>query len=92
MRGVRAVVVLAAALVCAPCPSVAEQELDLQGMSVFGNRELPKVLYIVPWQKADLGDMGGPPVGSLLDEVLEPLDRDVFRRQLDYYEALHAGE
>jgi hypothetical protein len=46
------------------------------------------VLYIVPWKRSDLGDMVGRPVNSLLDEVLQPLDRDVFNRQNRYYDAL----
>lgn len=45
-------------------------------------------MYIVPWKKADMGDLMGRPVNSLLDEVLMPVDRDVFRRHLDYYEEL----
>ena len=53
-----------------------------------GNRELPKVLYIVPWKRSDLGDLTGRPVNSLLDEMLQPVDRDVFRRENRYYEAL----
>lgn len=56
--------------------------------TVTGNRELPKVMYIVPWKKSDIGDMSGKPVNSLLDEVLAPIDRDVFRRQILYYHAL----
>jgi hypothetical protein len=42
----------------------------------------------VPWRNAELGDLVGRPVNSLLDEVLEPVDRDVFRRQNRYFEAL----
>jgi hypothetical protein len=61
---------------------------------VTGNSELPKVLYIVPWKRSDLGDMVGRPVNSLLDEVLQPVDRDVFKRENRYYDALkpQAGE
>jgi len=66
----------------------AKDRLDLDSMQITGNRELPKVLYIVPWRSAELGDLVGRPVNSLLDEVLEPVDRDVFRRQNRYYEAL----
>jgi hypothetical protein len=50
------------------------------------------VLYIVPWRGAELGDLVGRPVNSLLDEVLEPVDRDVFRRQNRYFEALQPNE
>ena len=50
------------------------------------------MLYIVPWRSAELGDLVGRPVNSLLDEVLEPVDRDVFRRQNRYFEALQPNE
>jgi hypothetical protein len=66
----------------------ARDRLDLESTQITGNRELPKVLYIVPWRSAELGDLVGRPVNSLLDEVLEPVDRDVFRRQNRYFEAL----
>ena len=66
----------------------AKDRLDLEASQITGNRELPKVLYIVPWRSAELGDLVGRPVNSLLDEVLEPIDRDVFRRQNRYFEAL----
>jgi hypothetical protein len=67
----------------------AQDRLELDTTQITGNRELPKVLYIVPWKRADLGDLTGRPVNSLLDEVLAPVDRDVFRRQNRYYDALH---
>ena len=62
--------------------------LQLDTTAITGNRELPKVLYIVPWKRSDLGDLVGRPVNSLLDEVLTPVDRDVFKRQNRYYDAL----
>ena len=65
--------------------------LDLDTTVVTGNRELPKVLYIVPWKKADLGDLPAQPFNTLLDEVLTPVDRDVFRREVTYYEAVSGG-
>lgn len=66
----------------------AHDTLELDTTDITGNRELPKVLYIVPWKRSDLGDLVGKPVNSLLDEVLTPVDRDVFRRQNRYYDAL----
>jgi hypothetical protein len=84
----------AAAATNKPAPVVssrtggAKDRLDLDSTQITGNRELPKVLYIVPWRSAELGDLVGRPVNSLLDEVLEPVDRDVFRRQNRYFEAL----
>ena len=62
--------------------------LELDPTDITGNRELPKVLYIVPWKRSDLGDLLGKPVNSLVDEVLQPLDRDVFQRENRYYDAL----
>ena len=66
--------------------------LDLDTTSVTGNQELPKVLYIVPWKQAGIGDLIGKPVNTLLDEVLAPLDRDVFRRQVRYFDQLYAAD
>jgi hypothetical protein len=65
-----------------------QDRLELDTTQITGNRELPKVLYIVPWKRADLGDLVGKPVNSLLDEVLAPVDRDVFKRENRYYRAL----
>jgi hypothetical protein len=66
----------------------AQDRLELDTTQITGNRELPKVLYIVPWKRSDLGDLVGKPVNSLLDEVLQPVDRDVFKRENRYYDAL----
>jgi len=66
----------------------AHDSLELDTTQITGNRELPKVLYIVPWKRSDLGDLVGNPVNILLDEVLTPVDRDVFKRQNRYYDAL----
>lgn len=57
---------------------------DIDRTAIVGNRELPKVLHIVPWKKPMPGELSGRPVSSVLDEALAPLDRDVFRRQIDY--------
>ena len=62
--------------------------VELETTEITGNRELPKVLYIVPWKRSDLGDLVGKPANSLLDEVLQPIDRDVFLRENRYYDAV----
>ena len=74
-----------AAPAAAPRRRAQNDRLDLDTTIVTGNRELPKVLYIVPWKKADLGDLPAQPFNTLLDEVLTPVDRDVFRREVTYY-------
>lgn len=76
-------------LIGASMPVFAQEELELEGMAVIGNRELPKALYIVPWKQPELGDIVGRPVQSLLDAELEPVDRDVLQRELEYFGAVH---
>jgi hypothetical protein len=66
--------------------------LELGRTEITGNQELPKVLYIVPWKKSDPGELMGRPVNTLLDEVLAPLDRDEFIRQVDYYDDLYGED
>jgi len=66
----------------------AMDSLDLDSTVITGNQELPKVLYIVPWKKAELGQLPGRPVNSLVNEILEPVDRDEFRRRIAYYDTL----
>jgi len=66
----------------------AIDRLQLDPTAITGNRELPKVMSIVPWKAAE--PPGGPdrPMGSLVEEVLSPLDRDEFRREITYYRDL----
>lgn len=66
----------------------AEDRADLEGTQIIGSRELPKVLYIVPWKSPAGGELVKMPVDSLLDEALAPVDRDVFRRQVRYHQGL----
>jgi hypothetical protein len=64
--------------------------LDLGTATVTGSQEQPKVMYIVPWKKSDIGDLAGKPMNSLVDEILAPVDRDVFKREVVYYQAVQA--
>jgi hypothetical protein len=63
--------------------------LELGTATVTGDREQPKVMYIVPWKRSDIGDLAGKPMNSLVDEILSPVDRDVFKREVIYYQAVH---
>jgi hypothetical protein len=67
---------------------MAEVTLELEKTEITGARELPKVLYIVPWKKT-APDSRPLPMKSLMDEVLSPIDIDVFRRQVRYHEFTH---
>jgi hypothetical protein len=65
--------------------ALAQDRADIDRTQIIGNRELPKVLMIVPWKKPLPGDLAGRPLVSVLDEALAPVDRDVFRRQVSYH-------
>lgn len=61
----------------------------LSGMSILGNEEAPKSLVIIPWKSSEIGsDLG---LDDSLDERPEPVDREVFLRELAFYE-IRAGE
>lgn len=63
----------------------AETKLELDATEITGARELPKVLYIVPWKKTE-PDSRPLPMRSLIDDILSPIDIDVFRRQVRYHD------
>jgi hypothetical protein len=80
----------AAAPAAAPKGPASTDRLELGTATVTGDREQPKVMYIVPWKKSDIGDLAGKPMNSLVDEILAPVDRDVFKREVVYYKAVQA--
>jgi hypothetical protein len=56
----------------------------LSGISIIGNKDAPKSLYIVPWRSSEIGietDLNS----SLLNEGMHPVDKDVFIRELNFY-------
>jgi hypothetical protein len=76
-------------LVYATSTAQAEETLDLDGMSIIGNRELPKALFIVPWKDPGAALAPDRPVNSLINNTLQPVDPDVFRRKLQYFDTVH---
>ena len=64
-------------------PSGETDTKELSGMSIVGNDEAPKSLYIVPWKSSELGQETG--LNMMLDERDVPVDREEFMRQLEYY-------
>ena len=62
----------------------AEDRLELDKANIQGAAELPKVLYIVPWKQAEIGEKPVK-VNRIVDEVLAPVDRDVLQRQIRFY-------
>ena len=70
----------------------AADRIELDETAIQGSRELPKILYIVPWKSARLGSLQGGAGSSSFDTSLEALDRDVFRRQVEYYGMLYGAK
>lgn len=66
----------------------AADRLDMEGTAIIGNQELPKVLYIVPWKPSELPGLSEPPLESMIDEALVPVERPEFQRHVIYYESL----
>ncbi len=79
-----ALLMISAGLLLGSLNTQAQDRANIDPTTIVGNRELPKVLYIVPWKKPVPGDLAGRPLLSVVDEALAPIDRDVFRRQLQY--------
>ena len=56
----------------------------ISGMSIVGNDEAPKALYIVPWKSSEIGMETS--LNMMLTESALPVDREVFMRQLEFFE------
>jgi hypothetical protein len=65
-------------------PTPPGGDVKMSGMSILGNEDSPKSLVLVPWKSSQLGDM--PSVSRLLDSSKQPVDKEVFLRELSYYE------
>jgi hypothetical protein len=70
----------------APSPNGVK---TLSGMSILGNEEAPKSLVIVPWKSSKIGD--GLGVGNAMDDSAGPVDKEVFMREVRYYELRSGG-
>jgi hypothetical protein len=79
------VLLFSAVMATAEDVSVDEQSeaKELSGMSIVGNDEAPKSLYIVPWKSSEIG--AETSLDTMLNEGDVPVDRDVFKRQLEFY-------
>ncbi len=60
-----------------------ESPRSMSGMSILGNEEAPKALVIIPWKSSELGD--DIDLSDTLEERAQPVDRDVFMRELNFY-------
>jgi len=82
---------LIALLVCAlpaaghGAETAGTEPKELSGMSVLGNNETPKALYIVPWKSSEIG-LETDLRSGLLNDAMAPVDKEVFMRRLEFYE------
>jgi hypothetical protein len=67
-----------------------QEAKSLLGISILGNQEAPKALVIVPWKSSQLGD--ALDISKTLDDSRQPVDKDVFMRELAYYEIRSASK
>jgi len=68
----------------------AQEILQLEGTSITGNKELPMVLYVVPWKSIERFDMQVPEITSVMEQKLEPIDRAAFKRTINYHQAIYS--
>ena len=70
--------------------SSAQDIIQLEGTSITGNKELPMVLYIVPWKSVERFDIKPPAITSIMDQKLGPIDRASFKRTINYHQAIYS--
>ncbi|MDF3031662.1 MAG: hypothetical protein K0R03_2220 [Moraxellaceae bacterium] len=86
----RTLIICIVAALMAAAAQAAEREpandaKTVAGMSILGNNDAPKSLYIVPWKSTEIGVETR--LSSSLDESAAPVDKAVFMRELGYYQA-----
>ncbi len=71
-----------------PVVAGAQERLELEGTEIIGNKELPKVLYIVPWKSVERFEIETPPINSIMEQRLTPISRAAFKRKIHYHDAI----
>ena len=80
--------ILAGAMTAFADEAIDQGDKLVSGMSIVGNDEAPKSLVIVPWKSSAMGDTLD--LSRVLDDGRDPVDKEVFMRELDYYQ-IRAG-
>ena len=83
--------IAAAALLLIPAGVMGQEKIDLESTFV-GDREQPAVSYITPWKPPEGPDKLYRPIRSIAVNVLDPVDRDVLSRNIQYYSELSLEE
>lgn len=78
-------IIITCAVLIMSFSSIAEEVKELSGISIIGNKEAPKSLYIVPWKNSQVG-VETSLTSGLFDESSKLIDKEVFTRELEFYE------
>ena len=70
----------------------AEDRIELEGGTIFGNSEAPKATYIVPWKPLIPVEIKGLEIDTLLNEQLEFIEPELFKRQVELYKIGRQGK
>jgi len=83
-------ILVASSALCLGLPPANAEEADgdSSGMKVYGQSELPKVLYIVPWKRKKAADSETLSSKNMARDMLDPIDSEVFSRQVRYYQIM----
>lgn len=76
--------ITAACFLFVQADAAAQEEIDLESTFV-GDREQPSVSYITPWKPPEGPDKLYRPIRSIAVNVLDPVDREVLDRNIQYY-------
>ena len=72
-------------------PRANMEEYDGLGMNIIGGKDLPQVLYIVPW-KAPGVLAEEKPESRIMQAVFSPIDPEVFERSVRFHERLRKAK
>jgi hypothetical protein len=84
MKMIRNIIVILMGLLCFSVHANEQNVHELDGISIIGNKELPKSLVIVPW-KSSLPGEGDFMLQRHMNEYIQPVDKEVFNRKVNFY-------
>lgn len=70
----------------AGAPAKGQKQEDVLGITVFGNRDGPKSMVVMPWRDATQAEMAGFRLENVLSEEMAPLDPDQFKVNVELHE------
>lgn len=70
----------------------SEDKITMDSLQVIGNKEMPNILYILPWQTAQLPSMVELPLSGLIQDALQPVDRESMLRRKYYQQVMSSSE